>query len=233
MIFQAQTLQILGYIFEITAIVAGILTAIIIFSKKNKYLANTFMAFGNLFIGLYVAFILAYDIIGEPWAIQTFLPIAMCCILIGTLMIFFSMMCIVKSEKWFDNWSRWVPYVLIVIAYGVYILTNKNFITILETEVVNTQIDLIPLGILVVLLLFFLGASEYVVIAFGIKKTEGDSRKKMKLFSTGILFGILAIIFNVVSQIVAEGALGEIFDVLFFGVLAVCVVFLSIALGKK
>ena len=233
MLFQSQPLQILGYIFEIIAIVAGILTAILIFAKKSKYLANIFMAFGNLFIGLYVAFILAYDIIGEAWAIQTFLPIAMCCILIGTLMIFFSMLCIVKSDKWFDIWYRWMPYVLIVIAYGVYILTNQNFITILDTEVVNTQINFVPLGILVGLLLFFLGASEYIVIVFGIKKTEGDTKKNMKLFSTGTLFGILAILFNVVSQIVAEGVLGELFDVLFFGVLAVCVVFLSIALGQK
>ncbi|MHA1520775.1 MAG: hypothetical protein ACTSRK_11385 [Promethearchaeota archaeon] len=233
MIFQVQSLQLLGYIFEITAIVAGILTALIIFSKKSKYLANTFMAFGNLFIGLYVAFILVYDIIGKTWAIQTFLPIAMTCILIGTLMLFFSMLCIIKSDKWFDDWYHWVPYVLIVIAYAIYILTNKNFITILDTEVVNTQIDLIPLGILVVLLLFFLGASEYVVIFFGIKKTEGDSRKKMNLFSTGIIFGIIAILINVVSQIMAEGTLGEILDVIFFGTLAICVVLLSIALGKK
>lgn len=233
MIVQVQALQIIGYIFEIIAIVAGLLTATYIFVKRAKYLGNIFMGLGNLFIGVYVLFILLYDYIGEAWAILTFLPIAMCCIMLGTMFVFFSMMCFVNSDKWFKIWYHWLPFIAISAAYSIYILTNQTFIEILDTELVNTKLDLIPLAILVVILLFYLGSSEYLVVVHGIKKTTGSSKQKMKRFSGGIIVGIIAILINILSQILANETIGTSLDVLFFATLAICVILLTLAIIRK
>lgn len=175
---------------------------------------------------VYVLFVFLYDIIQTLLSIEIFLRIAMICILTATLFFFYSMNCMVSSSSWFQDKKKWVPYIIAIIGYIIYLILAP-LVDVVSTNPLNIGIELPPLVIMVILMLHFLIASLSKLFRFGIKKTEGLSQKKMKIFAAGLILSVISIFINVASQIFSDSIAGEILDVVFFFSLACSVVVIA------
>ena len=80
------------------------------------------MAVGTTFIGFYVLFVFLYDIIKTLWSIEIFLRMGMISILIATLFFFYSMNCMVSSSSWFQEQKKWVPYIIAIFGFTIYLI---------------------------------------------------------------------------------------------------------------
>ena len=112
----------LTYTFEIIAIFAAFYSTYRILRRKSKLLCSNLMAVGTTFIGLYVLFVFLYDVIQTLWSIEIFLRLGMISILAATLFFFYSMNCMVSSSSWFQNKKIWVPYIIVIIGYTIYLI---------------------------------------------------------------------------------------------------------------
>ena len=216
----------LTYTFEIIAIFAAFYSTYRILKRKSKLLCSNLMAVGTTFIGLYVLFVFLYDIIQTLWSIEIFLRMGMFSILTATLFFFYSMNCMVSSSAWFQNKKIWTPYIIVIIGYTIYLILTP-LVEVISATPLNISISLLPLAIMVVMMLHFLGASLSKLFRFGIKKTEGLSQKKMKIFAIGLILSVISIFINVASQIFSDSTAGEILDVVFFFSLACSVVVIA------
>ncbi len=216
----------LSYAFEMIAIIAAFYSTYRILKRKSKLLCSNLMAVGTAFIGLYVSFVFLYDVIQTLWSIEVFLRMGMISILTATLFFFYSMNCMVSSSAWFQDKIKWVPYIIVNIGYIIYLIFVQ-LVTVESYDPLNISISLLPLAIMVVMMFHFLGASLSKLIRFGIKKTEGLSQKKMKIFAIGIILSVISILINVVSQIFSDSTAGAILDVVFFFSLACSVVVIA------
>jgi len=216
----------LTYIFEIIAIFAAFYSTYRILRRKSKFLCSNLMAVGTTLIGLYVLFVFLYDIIEELWSIEIFLRFGMISILTATLFFFYSMNCLVSSSSWFQNKKKWVPYIIVIIGYTIYLIFTP-LVDVVSTDPLNIGIELPPLVIMVIMMFHFLVSSLSILFRFGIKKSEGLSKKKMKIFAIGLILSVLSILINVASQIFSDSTAGEILDVIFFFSLACSVVVIA------
>ncbi len=216
----------LTYTFEIIAIIAAFYSTYKILNRKSKLLCNNLMAAGTTFIGLYVLFVFLYDMIQTLWSIEIFLRLGMFSILTATMFFFYSMNCMVSSSSWFQNKKMWVPYIIIIIGYTIYLILTP-LVNVVSYEPINISISMIPLVIMVIFMLYFLISSLVILFRFGIKKTEGLSQKKMKIFAIGVILSVVSIFINVASQIFSDSTAGEILDVVFFFSLACSVVVIA------
>lgn len=226
-------IQTLGYIFEAVAIVSGIIAAIMALKRDPSYRANQLMFISMIFISLYVSLIMLYDVVffqtGNPSIIFFSYPQAIISIVGASIFLYLTMQTIIKSSHWLSIWWHWGIHVIILVVFGV-ILNLVDFITInTESEAVDTQISLWVMGVVVLLILFYLTRSIWITYAHGIKKSTENSKKKLWIFEVGLLVDYLAIFVNVFSQITTSVQTGQILDVVFFGLIAVGNILYSIS----
>jgi hypothetical protein len=218
------TFQILAYIFELITTIAGLTGAYFILKRDRKYAGNRWMAAGVGFIAIYTLFIFLYDVFSYYWTIQIFLRIGMICVLFGGMALYFTIKVLMFSSKIFLLKRNWLPYFTIFAVYVIYLVFfTPTFIVIRSYEPVDVQINLIPLLLLIVQLLFYLGFSMYYLIFSGIKQSSGQTKKKLTIFTAGLSSTLIAIFINIASQIVSGLILGQISDVIYFAVLAVSI----------
>lgn len=227
------SLQILGMIAEGGTTIIALIMVFFILKKNAKYLGNRLMAIAAGLIGAYTFFILLYDLIQKNWAIQIFLRLAIISILNATLFIFFAMQVMVNSSHWFEVKSRWIPFILVIVGYSLFLIIDQTWITVVSETPVNTQISLIQLGIAVVIILTFLIMSLILLYIFGLKKVDRTHRIRMQLFAVGILVSIIAIGTNIASQVVTNELVARILDVTFFSILAIAIFVQSLAFIRK
>jgi glycosyltransferase involved in cell wall biosynthesis len=216
-------------------IIGGIVSALLILKRNRSYLANRLMASAILLFASYAMGIFVYSIIKTNWSVQIFLRISMLAAIVGTAMLYFSIHCIVNSSAWFKMYQRWVPYVLIIVGYAVYICVTD----IIEFEEspsggINARTDLLPTALMGILMLYFLGASMNFIRKYGIKKTSGIHKQKMKIFSLGLFIGILSILVSILSQMpFFSTEIERILDQSFFLILAISLLIVTYGFLKK
>jgi hypothetical protein len=136
-----------------------------------------------------------------------------------------------RSSVWFTK-KNTIPYAVIIFIYGVAICFI-DFLEILPGDQVNTQTsNMIPLYILIAGVVYFIVYSMVGLYKYGINKSEGVRKKKMITFFSGLAVSMLAVVINVLSNILPD-PLG-ILDVIFFGVLAIAMVVMTFGfVGKQ
>ena len=229
-----QTFQILGFIFEGIGLIAGLTIAVLVLRKDSKYMGNRLMAISMILFGFYMGFILTYDIFypifQQDWLIEVFFRLCLISIIFGSVFLFFTIEVMCKSSVWL-TFKRVIPYVLVLTAYSIWIWFY-DFITIISGDQVNTQAEMIPTLLLLILgVLYFIIQSIVGIYRFGIRKTEGDRKKKMMTFFMGLIISLAAIIINVLSNIL-DDPIG-VLDVIFFGTLALAMVIMALGLTRK
>jgi len=113
---------------------------------------------------------------------------------------------------------------LILFSYSIWIWF-VDFLEIVSGDQVNTQTkDMIPLLILIAGVAYFILESIYGLYIYGMRRTTGVRRKKMNTFFIGLVISMVAIVINVLSNLL-EDPLG-ILDVTFFGTLAIAMIFM-------
>jgi uncharacterized membrane protein len=85
---------------------------------------------------------------------------------------------------------------------------------------------MIPLYVLIAGVAYFILGSIFGLYRYGMKKAEGARKKKMSTFFTGLIISMIAIVINVLSNLL-EDPLG-VLDVIFFGTLAVAMIFMTL-----
>ncbi len=226
--------QLLGYIFEGIGLASGIIIASIVMKKDNKYVGNQLMAASMILMGVYMGAILVYDILYPifhmDWLIQVFYRICVIALFYGTMFLFFSVNVMSRSSSWFNK-KNTIPYAVIIFGYAVAICFI-DFLEILPGEQVNTQTKImIPLYILIAGVVYFIVFSMIGLYRFGIMKSDGIRKKKMVTFFSGLMVSMVAIVINVLSNILAD-PLG-ILDVVFFGTLALAMVVMTFGFVGK
>ena len=222
-------------ILKLVIIIAALICAIFIIKKDPHYLGNRLMAVAMILFLLYTLGILLYDLLESNWAVQIFLRISMISAFVGSNLIYFSMQCLVNSSHWFDKKSNWIPHFIVAFIYLIYlILVDFITFTLLPEGGVNVKTALLPTAIMGLGMLFYLGSSLYFVNKYGIKKTQGIQQQKMKIFSLGIIFGILSILVSISSQLpFLNDATGTLLDILFFSILALSLMVLTLGFITK
>ncbi|MCF2140951.1 MAG: hypothetical protein K9W44_12915 [Candidatus Lokiarchaeota archaeon] len=225
-------IQILGYIFESVAIISGVIAAITAIHRDPKYRANQLMASSMIFIALYAFLIMLYDIsffqTGNPKIIYFSYPQAIIAIVGASIFLFLTMQTIINSSHWLAVWWHWGIHIIILVIFGI-LVNVVDFITIIESENVDTQINLWVLAIVVILLLYYLSQSIWTTYVHGIKKSHGNSKKKLIIFESGLIIDFIAIFVNVLSQMASNISTGQILDLIFFGLIAVGNVIYSVS----
>jgi hypothetical protein len=226
--------QLLGYIFEGIGLASGIIIASIVMKKDSKYIGNRLMAAAMILIGVYMGAILIYDILYPIFKIdliiQIFYRICVIAMFYGTMFLFFSVNVMSRSSSWYSK-KNTIPYVVLIFIYAVSICFI-HFLEILPGDQVNTRTSpMYPLYILIVGVMYFIIFSMVNLYRFGIRKSEGVRKKKMVTFFSGLSISLLAVLINVLSNVLSD-PLG-ILDVLFFGVLAAAMVVMTFGFVGK
>jgi hypothetical protein len=196
---------------ELTAAVVGILLMIIIIRRNPKYLGNVFMGLSICFLGVFALTIFIYDAIPEVWAIQLFLPIGICFIVTAGLFMYYTFNILSESTKWFNEKKNWLPSTLLVIGFILYIIIFP--VVIIESiNPPNTRIEMLPLIIMVVLLLYFLVSVLIKIQNVAIKVKVEPFHSQMRYFRAGIITLIIALFINAITQVFENmGVLDNIF----------------------
>ena len=228
-------LQILGYIFEGIGLISGVIIATIVMRRDPRYLGNKLMATSTILLGVYMGSILAYDILYPIFQIaliiQILYRVCVIALFLGTMFLFFTINVMSRSSAWFTK-KNTIPYAVIIFVYGVSIFFI-DFLEILPGDQVNTRTsNMIPLYILIAGVVYFIVFSMVGLYKYGISKSEGVRKKKMITFFSGLAVSMLAVIINILSNILPD-PLG-VLDVVFFGVLATAMVVMTFGfVGKQ
>ena len=217
-------LQIIGYIFEFVAIIAGVIAGYSALKKDPKYKVNQLMAAAMFSLALYVTFIMLYDIVfyitGNPSIVYISYPQALVFIIAGAMFLYLSMEAILKSTEWLKIWWHWGIHLVLLIGFAI-VINIVDFIDILESESVDTQINIYILGVVILIVLYYLITSFYITYFHGIRKTTNTTQKKLKIFEIGLLIDILAVFVNIYSQITTNETMSPILDMIFFAMIAI------------
>jgi hypothetical protein len=214
-------------------IISFIATLMLIYQRRSSQvpLGNTFLALANCCVGIYALSTIIYSIIGQEWAVIAFLKLGMAAIIMAVLLLYFTMQTLIYSSKWITihKIRFWVPFITAILINMVLIFTD--YIIVKNASTAETQFQPIPFALFSVFVALMLIYSAITLYYFGIRKTTGTSRKRMQFFFIGLIFIIVALIVDVLGNIIENEVL---FDTLLFGVLSCGVLFAATSfLGKK
>lgn len=211
------------YYFEILSFISGILSLILIIRRNPTYLPNKLIGIGLFLVGCHPFSIFIYDVIATDLSVQIFLRIAIMSSLFGITLIFFTMKCMVKSVEVFKRKSEWLPFIIldgIILLYFIF----TDFIEFEEAihGNVNISMELIPLAVDIIAVLFYLFYSAFNLYFKGIKKVSDPFHKKRMIwFLIGLLISLIGIFATIGSQIVEDQEIGVILDITFLLALSV------------
>jgi hypothetical protein len=225
-------LQYIGYIAEAIGTIAAYFAAYKVYKKNSQYIGNKLMALSIGFIGTYIGSILVYDLIRQALIIQIFYRIGISSLLLGTILLYFSMEVLVHSSVWLKKKVLIISLLVFWIIYTIFICVS-DIITIIDISVANTQMDMIPLLILAVSLLFLLITSILDLYLHGFRKAEGSHKKNMLLFLVGLLVALGGLFISVGSSLTEDENIGFIMDILFFSILAFSQVLIARGFYRK
>ncbi|MFX1339018.1 MAG: hypothetical protein ACFFDK_10445, partial [Promethearchaeota archaeon] len=219
--------EIITYIFEfITMVISFSATLMLINQKKYSQvpLGNNFLALANSCVGIYALSTIIYSFIGQEWAVIAFLKLGMVAVTIAVLFLFFTMQTLIYSSKWIKihKFRFWVPLLISLVISLVLIITD--FIEVKDAATAETHFQPIPFALFAIFVASMLFYSAFSLHYFGIRKSTGNSRKRMQFFFIGLILIISALIVDVLGNIIENEIL---FDTLLFGILSCGVTFVA------
>jgi hypothetical protein len=205
---------IISLLSELISGIIGIALMFVIIIKNRRYLGNIFMGLALGGLGFYTFFVFMYDVIAKPWAIQVFLPIGISCVVLAGLFLYYTFNILSESTKWFDALKNWVPSLVVVILFIIYIF-SVPFIFIESLEPPNTRIEIVPLVLMLLILLYFLFNVLAKIQRVALKSLTGTALQRMIHFRTAIVILIIALFVNIPTQLFENmGLLDQIFYIM-------------------
>lgn len=226
--------ELITYIFEFLTLIISFFIALLLLKQKTNSqvpLGNTYLSLASLCVGIYALSTIIYSVIGQEWAVIIFLKLGMIAILLAVLLLYFTMQILIYSSKSISiHKSRfWIPLcVCLVIAL---VLVFTNYIIVVDARTAETHFQPVPFALFALFVAFMLFYSVISMYSFGIRKSEGNSKKRMEYFLIGLLFVISALIIDVLGNVIENEVL---FDTLLFATLSLGVIFVAGAFyGKR
>ena len=225
----ASFLMILTFIFELlTTIISFYVGYLLMKQNEDKQIGNKLLALGIISVGFYTLFTFIYSLIAKEWAIILFLKLGMIVILIGVTLLIFTMKILIHSSVWIEKPEKWIYFSLTFIISAILAVTD--YITVINEENSVTSFNpwvFYTFALYILLLLIYGSLSIY---KFGVKRNQGDVKKRMIYFFSGLISLILSLIIDAVGNFFPE--LELIFDLMLFtlmtiGMLLMARVFLS------
>ena len=226
--------ELITYVFEFITMIISFFAALLLLKQKKISqvpLGNIFLTLASTFVGIYALCTIIYSIIGQEWAVIAFLKLGMIAILMAVLLLYFTMQVLIYSSKSIKMHKLrfWVPLCISLAISLVLVVTD--YIIVIDAKTAETHFQPIPFALFAIFVAFMLIYSAFSMYSFGIRKSTGNSRKRMQLFFLGLLFIIGALIIDVLGNIIENEVL---FDTLLFGILSCGVIFVAGSfLGKK
>jgi hypothetical protein len=225
-------LQYIGYIAEAIGTIAALLSGYLVYRKNKSYIGNRLLSISILLVGVYIGSILTYDLIRQEIVIQFFYRIAISSILLGVILLYFSMQIMVHSSTWLENKKTIYSLLIFWLIYTIIIIFG-DVIEIIDINVANTQMNLPLLIILVFGLILLILTSIFDLYFHGIKHAEKSHKSNRWLFLLGLVISLLSMFFSILSAVVEDETLGFYFDIITFSVLALSQVVMSMSFLRK
>ncbi|MHA1855201.1 MAG: hypothetical protein ACTSYY_04075 [Promethearchaeota archaeon] len=220
----ASFLLTLTFIFEIVSTIISFLTGyLLIKHNKEKQIGNMLLAFGIILIGFFTIFTLIYSIIAKAWAIILFLKFGMIAILFGVTLLILTMKVLIHSSLWIKKLEKWI-YISLTLILSI-IMAATGYIT------VNDEINSVtsfnpfvfyPFALYILLMLIY---GSFSIYEFGIKRNEGNTKKRMVYFFSGLIILIFALITDSIGNFFPE--LELIFDLILFSSITIAMILLA------
>lgn len=222
----------IGYIAEAIGTLAAWFSAYLVYRKNKEFIGNRLLSLSMVLIGTYIGSILAYDLIHTELAIQIFYRIAISGLLLGVILLYFSMQIMVHSSAWLENkkiirslLGFWLIYTIIIVFADV--------VDIVEVFPVNTQMNLPLLMIIVVAIILVIITTILDLYLHGIKHAEKNQRANRWIFLLGLIIALLSVFLSILSSVVEDEFTGFILDLFTFSVLALSQVVMALGFFRK
>jgi len=178
-------IEIITYIFEFILMILSFIASFLVLKKKSKSevpQSNLFLSMGSIFIGIYALSTIIYSLIRQKWAIIAFLKIGMISVVLGIFCLFLTIQILISSSKWISIHRFYFIFLLITTTIITLLLIFTDYIEVIDIKTSETHFNpyiFYPFVIYVALILIF---STFSIYYYGIRKSTGESRKRMIFF---------------------------------------------------
>ncbi|WP_457557253.1 hypothetical protein [Candidatus Harpocratesius sp.] len=227
---------IITYVFECITTISALLASFFLLKKgfsSNDAKSSRFLGFSSFFLGIYALSTIIYSVANSELAIIVLLKIGMIMICFSLLFLFYTMKILIHSSFWLTT-NRILKYLMLGITSGIALLLGiSNYIQVIDVHNADTHFDPIIFNIFASFIGIILIYSIFTIYFLGVKKTEGDDRKKMVFFFIGLIFMLFGLIIDAIGNFIENETL---FDSLLFGFLSIgnlCIVFCVLYKNQK
>lgn len=219
---------------SICILIVGVFSlSIAVIRKDSRYIGNRLFALAMRCIGCYGICILIYQLFPSPLIIQIFERVAYVFAISGTFIIYLSMQVLAHSKDWLNHKSNVLPFIVIIAVFFVIFFLSPGIITIQSYAPVNTVLDTTFSVVIGILVMYFLLSSIYVIYKYGLRKADPERRKHMSFVIEGIAIIVGGLVLNIFSDLVGDVILGSTLDAIYFLVMCIGTIFVTIGLMKK
>ena len=220
-------IEIITYIFEFILMVLSFIASFLVIRIKSKSKvpqSNLFLSISSIFVGLYALSTIIYSLIRQEWAIIAFLKIGMISIVLAVFCLFLTIQILISSSKWISIHRFYFITLLAATTILTLLLIFTDFIKVIDIKTSETHFNPIiyyPFAIYIAFILVFSTFSTYY---YGIRKSTGESRKRMLLFFFGLLIMLGGLIVDTIGNTIE---IEIIFDFLLFCFLSIGISFVT------
>ena len=220
-------IEIITYVFEFILMVLSFIASFLVNRKKSKSevpQSNLFLSISTIFVGLYALSTIIYSLLRQEWAIIAFLKVGMISIVLAVFCLFLTIQILISSSKWISIHKYYFISLLAATTILTLLLIFTDFIEIIDIKTSETHFNPViyyPFAIYVAFILIFSTFSTYY---YGIRKSTGESRKRMLLFFFGLLIMLGGLIVDTIGNTIE---IEIIFDFLLFCFLSVGISFVT------
>lgn len=220
---------LITYFMELlTSFISFLIGYLVIKRNKENQNVNKLLSVGVILVGLYTFTTFIYSIIAKEWAIKLFISFGMSALLIAVLLLYFTMRLLIDSSARLGRkeiliYSSITSIIILIIIFS-------DFITVLDEEKSVTSFNPFVLYTYALFIMVMLIHGSYSTYIYGIKHSEGRSRKRMIYFFWGLITLIIGLITESIGNFFPELELLfdlTLFSLIAFGMLLLARVFLA------
>ena len=224
-------LEIINYILQTFMSIGAFYVSYLIFNRDKKYIGNKLLSSALGLLGGYSLFLLIYKLINQEWALQIFLRISFVSVTFSVFFLYLTIQVLTHSQQWLFTYKlRWAIPIILAAAISI-LLISTDWIHVENNDLVNMDYSDLQFIIFALYIAIMLVYSIMRLYTGGVKKTEGNSKKRMQIFLTGLIFALLGLVMEALNSLFK--GYGELFDLLLFSCLTTANAFMSLTFLLK
>ncbi|OLS12626.1 MAG: hypothetical protein RBG13Loki_3751 [Promethearchaeota archaeon CR_4] len=209
-------------IMYVVYLVACYLIALNVLRKNPKNRENQMLCTSFILLGSFGTCILIYSIFNQIIIILIFSRLAYICAGFSMYLLYLVFGTIAHSKEW--RRTHYALYLVILVVYSIVFFAWPGAVGVIDPDLPLTYINEVMLGIIFFLVIFFLINTLVYLWKYGIVKTEGKRKARMKEVFVGVLLSLIALVFGGIEIIfLGNIVLYLLLDGLFLATLALSI----------